>query len=114
MPNFRVVFHVDEIERWGLLLTNVANLLVAAEGDTIEVKVVANAVAVRQYVRSEGEHVEAMAQLARKGVLFVACNNALRSQNIDPSALLDFVEVVPAGVMELVRLQHQGYAYLKP
>lgn len=115
MVDYKVVFHVDEIEKWGLALANVTNLLAGMEHYTIKVKVVANSVAVRAFSKVvESRFAKIMSDLSKQGVRLVACNNALKNQNLDPGELLEFVEVVPAGVVELVRLQHQGYAYLKP
>jgi intracellular sulfur oxidation DsrE/DsrF family protein len=53
-------------------------------------------------------------RLAGAGVLFTACRNALRARGIPESGLWPFVQIVPAGVLELIRCQREGYAYIKP
>ncbi|MDD4474415.1 MAG: DsrE family protein [Eubacteriales bacterium] len=55
-----------------------------------------------------------MESLNTKGVKFVACNNALMANNIDKYNIIHFVDTVPAGVLELVVKQSEGYAYIKP
>ena len=55
-----------------------------------------------------------MADLSKKGVSFLACKNALAAHNISLDALPPFVTVAPAGMVELVKLQTQGFAYIKP
>lgn len=40
MAKYKAVFHVDEMEKWGLLLTNATNILVAAGEGEIELSVV--------------------------------------------------------------------------
>lgn len=110
-----VVFHIDESEKWGLLLGNVQNLLreLAPEGSRVEV--VANAGAVQQYVNGgPAPLLSAMRDLAAEGVVFAACRNALRGLGIPPEQLAPFVRVVPAGVLELARLQAEGCAYIRP
>ena len=49
-----------------------------------------------------------------KGVKFVACNNALNIFDIKKENVIHFVGIVPAGVVELVKKQREGYAYIKP
>ncbi len=43
------------------------------------------------------------------GVKIYVCRNAMRSLGLDQSQLQPFVEVVPAGVVELAVLQEKGY-----
>lgn len=38
----------------------------------------------------------------------------MKSFNLDPNNVLDFVRVVPSGVAELTIKQHANYAYIKP
>jgi intracellular sulfur oxidation DsrE/DsrF family protein len=38
----------------------------------------------------------------------------MRANHISESSLPEQVIVVPAGVLDLVELQSQGYAYIKP
>jgi len=116
MEEYKVIFHIDEISKWELLLGNVTNLLDAAEGIKIEIEVLANAEAVKYYTPELGLNpaIENMKALHQKGVRFVACNNALKANNISKDNLLEFVETVPAGVLELIQKQSEGYAYIKP
>jgi sugar/nucleoside kinase (ribokinase family) len=60
------------------------------------------------------DYKSAVSYLNKKGVKFVACNNALKGFNIKEDTLFDFVDIVPAGVMELVKKQSEGYLYIKP
>ena len=52
--------------------------------------------------------------LANLGVQFRACNNTLTFMNIPLSKLALEATVVPAGVYEIVKLQSEGYYYVKP
>ena len=58
--------------------------------------------------------ISTMESLNIKGVKFVACNNALMAHNIEKYNIIHFVDIVPAGVLELVVKQSEGYAYIKP
>ena len=55
-----------------------------------------------------------MRELNNKGVNFVGCNNSLNSLNLKKEDLINFVNIVPVGVLELIIKQEEGYAYVKP
>lgn len=113
----KVIFHVDDAARWPLALGNAENLLRAAKEkrEEVDIEILANALAVSQYVQKPGDVLQQqMSDLSRQKVHFAACNNSMRAQSIAPASLLPFVQVVPAGVLELAERQSQGYAYIKP
>jgi intracellular sulfur oxidation DsrE/DsrF family protein len=59
--------------------------------------------------------VERMNKLIEQGVVFKMCRNTLNERNLDADKDLAIaMTVVPAGVAELVKLQQEGYAYIKP
>ena len=51
--------------------------------------------------------------LTKNGVVFVACENTLRSQNIDKSEILEVAGFVPMGIGEVVLKQEAGWSYIK-
>ncbi|MDN5352115.1 MAG: uncharacterized protein PWQ12_1035 [Clostridiales bacterium] len=117
MKALKVIFHMDEINKWKLLIGNVTNLLAAAEaeGDAVEIEVLANAEAVLYFVKMEEKpHFAEIKVLVDSGVRFAVCNNALRAHQVQLSDLPKFVNVVPAGVFELAKRQAEGYGYIKP
>ncbi len=49
------------------------------------------------------------------GVEFRVCNNTLCARKIDPKTLVEGMQLVPAGIVELARLaSREGYVYIKP
>lgn len=116
MKEYKVVLHVDELKKWKLVLANVSNLIDAAKDSKLTVSVLANAEAVRYYDKKQAEDdiIRTIKVLEEKGVEFIACNNALVANDLDQSIILGFVKIVPAGVLELVERQSDGYAYIKP
>lgn len=107
MISMKVVFHIDELEKWSETGKNVKNLIKASPETTIVVSV--NGIAITRYLDSANAEF-----LDLKEVVFHACANAMRANNISESSLPEQVIVVPAGVLDLVELQSQGYAYIKP
>lgn len=47
-------------------------------------------------------------------VPFKACRNTLESNDLEESDLVEGVETVPEGAVEVTRLQTDGYAYIRP
>lgn len=113
----QVVFHIDESFKWPLVLGNVKNLITYYQQhlELYEIVVVANGEAVTAYVATQEESLHiSMNALMEKQVKFHACHNALQSHHIAKASLLSGIEVVDAGVADLVLLQSKGFAYIKP
>ncbi len=111
MKRLRVLFHIDEIEKWNLTLTNVKNFLNGREDS--DILVVANSIAVKGYMPSF-ELFDTIKELSSKGVVFSACNNALKGNSMVKEDIGEFIEIVPAGVIEIAERQGEGYAYIRP
>jgi intracellular sulfur oxidation DsrE/DsrF family protein len=47
-------------------------------------------------------------------VEFIACGNTMKTLKIDKSELIDDVEIVTAGIVELIERQLRGYIYIRP
>lgn len=112
MAEIKVIFHIDELSKWELLLKNVSNLLHSIDIGECDVEVLANSEAVKFYILNTD--ITVLKELSNKGVKFVACNNALNSYRIKKENLIDFIDIVPVGVLELINKQREGYAYIKP
>lgn len=116
MSEYKVIFHIDEINKWKLLLGNVSNLLNGIDNEKLYVEVLANSEAVKYYDINQDSYtdINTMESLNKKGVKFVACNNALMAYDIKKDNISHFIDIVPAGVVELVKRQSEGYVYVKP
>ncbi|BCZ44417.1 hypothetical protein psyc5s11_04840 [Clostridium gelidum] len=114
MKTYKVIFHVDELDKWKLLLKNVSNLLDAIDVNEYSIEVLANSEAVKFYDSNFNSDISVIENLNSNGVKFVACNNALIANKIKKEDLNYFIEVVPVGILELVIKQSEGYAYIKP
>ncbi len=114
--HYDLLVHVDlpDAGRMSMALTNIKNYMNALQGQEYTVVVLANAGAVPFYLEKSEAHVEVIKELAGAGVKFRACMNALNKNGIKPEELPSYVEVVPAGIVEIVDRQRDGFAYLKP
>lgn len=116
MKKYKVVFHLDEVarDRVNLVLNNIENLMADLGEDHVEIELVANSKGVAAFLKDPDIFVAKIEQLSGRGVQFAACANSLQSLGILSEDLLEFVEVVPAGVGELVKKQALGWAYIRP
>lgn len=114
MKIYKVIFHVDELDKWELLLKNVSNLLDAIDVNEYSIEVLANSEAVKFYDSNFNSDISVIENLNSNGVKFVACNNALIANKIKSEDLIYVIEVVPVGVLELINKQSEGYSYIKP
>jgi intracellular sulfur oxidation DsrE/DsrF family protein len=113
----KVVFHLDwdQEERLLMALENAKNLLKAIPSQQSNVQMVANGKAVNLFRKDRAtNYATEMENLHNQGVHFRACRNAMAKNNLEKSNLLEFCEIVPAGILELINLQNEGFAYIKP
>lgn len=112
---YKVIFHIDEPSkgRADQVLGNITNLLNDLGDGNVEVELLANGGGVRALAKESGNS-GPVEELAKRGVRFVACQNSLNHLNMQRSDLMELVEVVPAGVSELVKKQTEGWAYIRP
>lgn len=115
MTEYKVIFHIDESKKWNLVLANTRNLIAALKESKVTVEILANSEAVKDLVslNQTADPSKSLRELSSH-VNFAACNNSLHALGIEPTALFDFVTVVPSGVAELAIKQHETYAYIKP
>lgn len=118
MEKYKVVFHINESNKWYNLLANVNNLTKDLGKDNVIVEVVANGAAVADYVsdseKGDNIFINKVSDAINFGVKFMACKNSLVANKIDEKLIPEFITVVPAGVTELVKKQTAGYGYIKP
>jgi uncharacterized protein len=115
----KVVYHfVDGINQAARGIGNIRNQL-RAEPDT-KIVVVALGAGVDFLLdgakdRNDRPFADAVAALATQGVEFRVCNNTLQAREIATERLLPQAQIVPAGVVEIARLQaREGYVYIRP
>ena len=97
-----------------MVLGNITNLLADLGDGNVQVELVANGAGVRLLTGETPELAEQIRALAERGVRFVACQNSLNHLGLQRSSLLEGVEIVPAGVSELVKKQAEGWGYIRP
>ncbi len=113
----KVVFHIDmeDTSRFGLALGNMSNLQKDVGYENVDIALLANGNSVKHFVKEGNiEYLSMLEEMHEKGVRFYLCNNSLNKHSLKKEQMFDFCEVVTAGVTKLIKLQKEGYAYIKP
>ena len=116
MSEYDLLVHVDDNDsaRLNLAFSNVANYMAALPDTSFRVTMVLNGPAVQLLTGAHEELAKTGEALMAQGLSMKACQNALRKFGIEAESLWKGIEVVPAGIVEIVRLQREGFAYLRP
>lgn len=121
--NHRVAFHVDQNDPklMNLTLNNVQNVQSYYEsiGDTVEIQVVAYGPGLHMLRADTSPVADRIATISLEldDVTFAACGNTHRKMEAKSGntvELLDEAVMVPAGVVQLITLQEEGWAYIRP
>lgn len=112
----KAVFQVSDNDpaKWNLALNNAKNVqddLGGVDGVDLEIVVYGPGIGMLK----AGSPVAARVAAALKnGVKVVACENTMHAQKLVYADMLPEIGYVPAGVVELMKKQKAGWAYIRP
>jgi uncharacterized protein len=110
----RVVFGLTSPEEadWELTVGNIRNLIAGLAPDSVEVEVVSYGPGLAFVTKGSSADADIQA-LETQHVRFVACENSMRKRHVTAADLLQGVQPVPSGIVEVVTKQEQGWTYIK-
>jgi intracellular sulfur oxidation DsrE/DsrF family protein len=97
---------------WSGVIGNIKNLSKVWPGN-IKFEVVVHGKALDFLVAAKSHLVTDIDQLAKKGVVFNACENTMGKYGITKQMLIPSVFSVPSGVAEIILKQEEGWSYLR-
>lgn len=114
----KVVIQVstDDPRTQTIALNNAVNLQKALGQDNVQIEIVAYGPGLGM-LTSNSKEGQRITSLAMQDIQFSACGNTMKGiekKTGKMPALLEGVTVVEAGVLRLMELQEQGYAYVRP
>lgn len=111
----RVVIQVSDADpqKWNLALNNAKNVQVDLGADKTEVEIVAYGPGIGM-LKADAIVANRIEDAVAAGVKVVACENTMKAQKLSRDDMNRKVDYVAAGVVELMRRQQQGYAYIRP
>jgi intracellular sulfur oxidation DsrE/DsrF family protein len=111
----RVVVQVSEGDpaRWNLVLNNVKNLQDELGADKVTVEIVTYGPGIGM-LKLDAPTNSRVTDAIKAGVAVQACENTMRNQKIARADMHPNVTYVPAGVVQIIRRQQEGWSYLRP
>jgi uncharacterized protein len=111
----KVVLQVsdDSPKTWNQVLNVIENLQQAYGKDNVDIKLVAFGfgIAILKLESVAGSRVQDAVQ---NGAQIVACEVTMRRQKLTKADMLPNIGYVPAGVVEIIKLQKQGWTAIRP
>ena len=111
----RVVVQVSEADpaRWNLVLNNVKNLQDELGADKVAVEIVAYGPGIGM-LKFDAPTNSRVSDAIKAGVTVSACENTLRNLKLARADMHPNVSYVAAGVVQIIKRQQEGWAYLRP
>jgi uncharacterized protein len=111
----RVVIQVSDADpaKWNLALNNAKNIQTDLGAANVDVEVVTYGPGI-DMLKLDSVAAGRIADATKAGVSVVACENTMRNQKLTKSDMLNGISYVPAGVVEIMSRQQQGWAYIRP
>jgi intracellular sulfur oxidation DsrE/DsrF family protein len=115
-PLHKLVIQVsdNDAQKWNLALNNARNVQDDLGGpDATELEIVVYGPGIGM-LKSDSPVAKRVADALSAGVKVVACENTMKAQKLSTPDMLPNIGYVSAGVVELMKKQQQGYAYIRP
>ena len=102
-----------EAQRWNMALNNIRNLQTELGAANVEVELVAYGPGINM-LKADATTANRISDAIKSGVKVVACENSLKAMKVGKEDMHAEIGYVPAGVVEIMRKQQEGWAYLRP
>jgi hypothetical protein len=111
----KVVFQVSDNDpkKWDLTLNNARNVQQELGAGQVDIEVVVYGPGIAM-LKQESPAADRIDQAEKAGIRVVACQNTMKAQKLTKEDMLGTIGYVPAGVVELMKKQQEGYAYIRP
>jgi intracellular sulfur oxidation DsrE/DsrF family protein len=113
-PRNRALFQVTDNDpaRWNLILNNMANLKEGVGSEGVEIELVAYGPGIHM-LKADSPVKHRVADAMRNGVRVNACQNTMNGMKLTPADMQPEIGYVPSGVVEVMKKQQQGWAYIR-
>ena len=111
----KVVIQVSDADqgKWNLALNNAKNIQTDLGVSNVDVEIVAYGPGIGM-LKMDSPVGGRIDEATTAGVKVIACENTMKGQKLTRADMLNGIGYVPAGVVELMSRQQQGWAYIRP
>lgn len=111
---YKAVFHVteDDPRKWAQVLNNAKYTQAEMGAKNVDIVVVTNGGGIGM-MRLESPIAQKIDDAKKAGIRFDVCENTMATQKLTKADMLPQADYVPSGIVDVVRLQSQGWSYVK-
>ncbi len=111
----RVVLQMSDADpaKWNLALNNAKNIQTDLGAANVDIELVAYGPGIGM-LKADSAVSNRIDEALTAGVKVLACENTMRGQKLTHADMLGKIGYVPAGVVEIMQKQQQGWAYIRP
>ena len=96
------------------VLSSANNVLKFYGPEKVMIAIICYSKGIRTLLKREKKIAARVRSLMTYDVEFIACGNTMRTKHIKKEDLIDGVEIVTAGIVELVERDLKGWIYIRP
>jgi hypothetical protein len=114
-PKNKVVFQVSDGDagKWSLAANNAKNVQDSYGAEKVLVEIVVYGPGIGM-LKAGSTASNRVAELVKSGVQVVACENTMAAMKLTKDDMNPAISYVPAGVVEIMKRQGEGWAYVRP
>ncbi len=111
----RLVIQVSDADpgKWNLALNNAKNVQQAYGADKVDIEIVTYGPGIGM-LKLDSSIANRIDESKKSGIEIVACQNTMKNMKLTADDMLPNTSYVPSGVVELIKKQKEGYAYIRP
>lgn len=111
----RIVMQVSDSEpaKWNLALNNARNIQSDLGAKNVEIEIVAYGPGIGM-LKNGSAVAQRIDEATLSGVKVVACENTMHAQKLTKADMTSGIAYVPAGVVEIMKRQQEGWSYIRP
>lgn len=115
LPAHKLVIQVSDAEpaRWNLALNNAKNVQTGLGANNVAIEIVAYGPGIGM-LKADATIGNRVRDAMASGIRVIAYENTMTNRKIRKDDMLAGIGYVPAGVVELMQRQQQGWAYIRP
>ena len=113
VADYKLLIHLSDRDKWGSVLSLATQLMGVSEGKDLEIIIIADIFAGAVCIACNKSLKQQMIDFVKAGQKIMVCEESIKCLNIPLKSLPDFIQSVPVGLSEIIRLQGDGFRYIK-
>ena len=111
----KVVLQVSDADpgKWALALNNAKNVQQELGAGKVDIEIVAYGPGIGM-LKAEAPTANRITEATQAGIKVVACENTMTVQKLTKADMHAAIGYAPSGVVEIMKRQGEGYAYVRP